>query len=83
MVARCHDDALHARPPRRFEHVVDADDVRLEDHVPGVFAGISAEMDNAIHTLDHSLDRSHVGNLSAVDLLAVARRRQGHPIGQP
>src|SRR5215472_16678840 len=45
VIAGRHDDALYARAARRLEHVVNADDVGLEDDVPAVLAGIAAEVD--------------------------------------
>ena len=34
------------------------------------------------HPGDHALDRRHVGDVGLVDLLAVARRGERHPVGQ-
>src|SRR5438105_12878528 len=46
VVAGGEHDALHAVPARRLEHVVAADDVRLEDPVPRPFDRIAAEVDD-------------------------------------
>ena len=83
VVAGGEDDALDAGSARRLEDIVKADDVALEDHRPLVLARDAAEMDDAVDAGDHSLDRRHVGEFGAVDLLPFAGRRQRDPIGKP
>jgi hypothetical protein len=62
-----HDDALDPGAARRLEHVVEADDVALEDVLPGIFAGDAAEMHDAVDAGDHLLDRRHIGDIGLVD----------------
>ncbi len=47
MVAGGKDHALHALAFRRFEQVIGADDVGVEDRLPLAFDGEGTEMDNA------------------------------------
>ena len=83
VVARRHDDALDAGLPGGFEHIVEADNIRLQDHRPLGLTGIAAEMDDPVDPIDHPLDRRHVGDFGQVDFFALARRRQRDSVRQP
>ncbi len=80
-----HDDALDPGAARRLEHVVEADDVAVEDVLPAVLARDAAEMDDAVDAGNHLLDCRHVGDVGLIDLLAPLvlwpRRRERHPVG--
>ena len=82
MVRGRHDDALDAGAARRLEHIVEADDVALEDVLPGIFPRDAAEMNDAVDAGDHLLDRPHIGDVGLVQLLLVPRRCYRHPVGQ-
>src|SRR5206468_1559870 len=83
VIARRHDDALDAGPPRRLEEIVRADDVRLNDRLPLALAGEAAQMDDAVDAVDHALDRRHVRELGTINFLPGARRSERHAIGDP
>src|SRR5262245_57639186 len=51
-------------PPRGLEQIVGADDVAVEDRVPGAFDRKAAEMDDALHTRDGALHLSDRGEVS-------------------
>ena len=63
VVAGGEHDALHAVPARRLEHVVAADDVRLEDPLPRPFVRVAAEVDDGVGTLG---DAQRVGHFRYV-----------------
>src|SRR5262245_31215197 len=50
-------------PPRGLEQIVGADDVAVEDRVPGTFDRKAAEMDDALHAGDGAL---HLGGRGEV-----------------
>src|SRR5579885_981663 len=74
---------MRLTPARRLKHVVEADNVGLEDALPTVLARNAAEMQDAVAAGHHALDRRHVGEVGTVDLLALARRREPHPDAEP
>src|SRR5581483_3599430 len=51
--------------------------------LPTVLARNAAEMQDAVAAGHHALDRRHVGEVGTVDLLALARRREPHPVAEP
>src|SRR5690242_19725445 len=51
MVRRGEHHALDALPARRLEQVVTADDVGLQDLIPGAFDRIAAEMQDAVDAI--------------------------------
>jgi hypothetical protein len=83
VVAGGKDNALDAGAACRFEEIIKADDVSLEDHRPFVLARDTAEVNDAVDFGDHPLDGRHVGEFGAIDFLPFAGRRQCDPIGKP
>src|SRR2546423_4952189 len=56
MVGRGEDDALDTFPARRLEQIVAADDVGLQDRVPGPLSGDAAEVDDPVDAVHNLLD---------------------------
>ena len=73
---------LHALAARRLEHVVAADDVVLQDRLPGVLDRAGAEVDDAVDALAEPLDRGEVGEIGRDELLARLGLDLDH-VGQP
>ena len=63
-------DPPDALPPRRLEHVVAADDVVVQDRLPGVLDRAGAEMDDAVDARAQALDRGRIGEVGPDELLA-------------
>src|SRR5665213_2800344 len=70
MIRRREDDALDALSARRLEQVVAADDVGLQDRIPGVLDRNSAEMQDAVDALADRLCLLYTSD-AADDLLCV------------
>src|SRR5258708_968464 len=67
VVAGGEHDTLHAVPAGRLEHVVAADDVRLEDPVPGPFDRVAAEADDGVDALGDAPPAGHLPDALAHD----------------
>ena len=63
MVGACPDDPLDAAQPRRLVDVAHADDVGVENIFPDTFAGVTAEMENAVDAIDGRAHRIEVGEI--------------------
>ena len=74
--------ALHALAARRLEQIVAADDVGLQDRLPGPFDREAAEMDDAVDALDDLLDLVELGEIGG-DEASSAARSAGGDVAQP
>ena len=72
MIAAREDDARHAARARRLEDVVGADDVCVEDGLPGRFARHPAEMHDGIDVSHERGDGAGVGEIGGDELLVRA-----------
>src|SRR5438093_1047321 len=72
MVRRSEYHTLHALFARRLEQVIAADDVGLQDLVPGSFDRIAAEMQDAVDALADRLDLGQIGEIGRLELLVLA-----------
>ena len=75
MVRRGEHHALDALLPRRLEQIVAADDVGLQDLVPGAFDRIAAEMQDAVDAFADRLDLRQVGEIGRLEFLVLRRDR--------
>src|SRR5438270_13371665 len=82
VVARRKDDSPDAVPARRFEHVVTADDVRLQDRLPGPLDRVAAEMHHCVDALGDAQRVGHPGDVGTHEAVAL-RRLQRPPVGEP
>src|SRR5262249_39576712 len=80
VVRRREHDALDPAAVRRLEQVVAADDVGLQDRVPGPFDRMAAEMHDALHALDRALDLGHHREIGLDESLVGGERGRRHPI---
>lgn len=72
--AGSEDDALHPRPPRRFENVVRTDNIVVEHILPlGQMRGNRGEVNDDILGREGWLDRIEIGDVSLVTLDAFHR----------
>src|SRR6202041_1760239 len=55
VVRRGEDDALDLLAPRRLEQIVAADDIGLENAVPGLLNRLASEMDDTVDAIDKFL----------------------------
>ncbi|MEH2507319.1 hypothetical protein V1290_006130 [Bradyrhizobium sp. AZCC 1578] len=58
--------------PRRFEQIVAADNVGLQDRVPRTFHRVAAEMQDAVDAFADRLNLRHVGEIGRLELLVLA-----------
>ena len=72
MVGRGEHHALDALLPRRLEQIVAADDVGLQDLVPGAFDRIAAEMQDAVDAFADRLDLREIGQIGRLEFLVLA-----------
>src|SRR5665213_3622466 len=72
MVRRCEHHALDALFARRLEQIVAADDVGLQDVVPGTFDRKSTEMQDAVDALAERLDLRGIGQFGGLELFCAA-----------
>ena len=63
VVRRGEDDALDFLAPRRLEQVVTADDIGVENAVPGLLDRFTAEMDDAVDAVDELFDLGEIGEI--------------------
>jgi hypothetical protein len=72
MVRRGEHDALDALFARGLEQIVAADDVGLQDVVPGPFDRIAAEMQDAVDAFADRLDLREIGEVGRLEFLVLA-----------
>src|SRR5688500_3667102 len=79
MVAGGKHVALHAVAPRGLEHVVAADDVRLQDRFPRAFDRVAAEVHDGVDALGDAQAVGHLRNIRLDEVLCL----QGAPVRKP
>src|SRR6202035_1750490 len=73
VVRRGEDNALDFLASRRLEQVVAADDIGLENAVPGLFDRLAAEMDDAVDAVDKLFDLGEIGEIGLDESLALCQ----------
>jgi hypothetical protein len=73
MVRRGEHHALDALLSRRLEQIVAADDVGLQDLVPGALDRIAAEMQDAVDAFADRLDLARSARSAALNFSSLAR----------
>ncbi|MEY9984904.1 hypothetical protein ABH995_004241 [Bradyrhizobium yuanmingense] len=82
VVRRGEHHALDAFAVRRLEQIVAADDVGLEDLIPGAFDRITAEMENAVDALADRLALREIGKVRGLEFFIGAEIGRRLDIGQ-
>ena len=72
VVRRGEHHALDAFFARRLEQIVAADDVGLQDLVPGAFDRIAAEMQDAVDAFADRLDLREIGEIGRLEFFVLA-----------
>ena len=67
---------MHLFAPRRLEQIVAADDVGLENAIPGLLDRLAAEMHDAVDAVDEFFDLGEIGEIGLHESL-VARHVGG------
>src|SRR5277367_2642417 len=63
VVRRGENDALDLVAPRRLEQIVAADNIGVEDAVPGLLDGFAAEVNDAVDAIDNFFHLREVGEI--------------------
>src|SRR6266496_4433545 len=83
VVAGREHDAARAVPPRGFERVVGAEDVRAQDHLPRAFDGEAAEVHDRGYALRHAQHVAQAGAVAPDEFLAPGEVLDRADVGQP
>jgi hypothetical protein len=70
-------DALDAFTARRLEQVVAADDIGLQDRIPGTLDRVAAKMKNAVDAFADRLDLGEIGQIGSLELFSWGPRSAG------
>src|SRR5262245_54215311 len=76
------DHALDALAARRLEQIAAADDIGVEDGLPGAFDRMPAEVDDAFATFDGPLDLGQIAKLGRDKLLLAAQICRSFQVAQ-